>query len=419
MIDRPFQLRSDERSAVCFALAVPLVAVTLLSKFSVPPLGARGIGLSLFAIYAALALGALRGWLHYEPRRLALLCLTIALLGLPQLLRADPFSFESMLLLCALHVPYVFVLDDGARWAPLALRYLSAIGVILACCAVAQFALQPIIDARWLFPIDNLVPDALQVQQFNPQAPVRYGVELYRANGVFMLEPSYLTQFLAVAFVAEVCTRARWTRLALFAFAILVAYSGTGLMILGLCLPLVIVKYRRWDLLLASIVGLALLWAFGDVLRLDLVASRAGELASTGSSGFARFVGGFYMFEQFLWHEPWRALVGYGAGTFRDYATLAEYPVAEMPLFKMIFEFGLLGGALYFGFLFYCLAHGAVSRIVALSVGLTFLLNGLYVPFSHGLALSLLVLTSAHRAAPAETPRPTRFDLTHAPLRAV
>ena len=69
MIDRPFQLRSDERSAVCFALAVPLVAVTLLSKFSVPPLGARGIGLSLFAIYAALALGALRGWLHYEPRR--------------------------------------------------------------------------------------------------------------------------------------------------------------------------------------------------------------------------------------------------------------------------------------------------------------------------------------------------------------
>jgi len=50
-----------------------------------------------------------------------------------------------------------------------------------------------------------------------------------------------------------------------------------------------------------------------------------------------------------------------------------------------------------------------LPRIVSLGIALTFFLNGMYVPFSHGLALSLLVLTSlpAHerRARRSSSPK--------------
>jgi hypothetical protein len=65
-----------------------------------------------------------------------------------------------------------------------------------------------------------------------------------------------------------------------------------------------------------------------------------------------------------------------------------------MPLTKMIFEFGLVGAFTYFAFIFSSLFSSPLPRMVSVAIALTFLLNGMYVPFSHGLALGLLVLTS-------------------------
>jgi hypothetical protein len=122
--------------------------------------------------------------------------------------------------------------------------------------------------------------------------------------------------------------------------------------------------------------------------------NRANEFSDPKSSGFARFVGGFYLFDQMLWPEPSRALFGYGAGAFMEYTHLFQREVADMPMTKMVFEFGVIGAAVYFSFLLSCLFSSPLPRIVSVAIALTFFLNGMYVPFSHGLALSLLVLTS-------------------------
>jgi hypothetical protein len=148
----------------------------------------------------------------------------------------------------------------------------------------------------------------------------------------------------------------------------------------------------------------------GQALHLDTFISRLGEFNSTGSSGFARFVGGFYLFDQFLWAQPLHALFGVGAGSFKDYAPLAHFPVAEMPLFKMVLEFGLFGAIAYFSFLFFCLSSSRLPGSVAFAIGSTYLLNGLYIPFAHALALTLLVWTSA--------PRPMRRAATNKPASA-
>jgi len=221
-----------------------------------------------------------------------------------------------------------------------------------------------------------------------------YGSHVYRANGVFLMEPSFLSQVLAVAIVVELSGRNRWWLQAILGAGLLVSYSGTGFMILALCVPLLVVAKRRWDFLVLFLFLAVLVSAFGEQLFLDKLLSRVNEFHSYGSSGFARFVGGFYMFDQFMWGHPLRTLFGYGAGSFKDYMALSHYPVSEMPLFKMVFEFGVVGAAAYFSFLFYCLFASPAPRLVSLAIAMTFFMNGLYVPFSHGLALSLLIWTS-------------------------
>jgi hypothetical protein len=375
-------------------LATPLVGATFLSKFAFPPFGAQGIGISIFLLLAALIAGSITGCASLEPRRLTLFVILIGILGLIQMLQPDSFSITSFLLLVAVHLPYVFTVprsDDSDR----IIKFFLGIVTFFALCGIAQYSLQFVVNARFLFPIENFVPDTFIVQHFNHQAAMEYGSQAYRANGVFLLEPSFFSQILAVAIVAELCTLGRVSRLAIFGLALVVSYSGTGIMVLAICLPLCIVARRRWGLLLLGLVALAVLIPLQVYLHADRLVSRIAEFGSIQSSGYSRFVGGFYLFDQFLWHDPWRTLFGYGAGSFTNYTLRVHYAVAEMALFKIVFEFGLVGAVAYFGFLFCCLYYSRAPRLVTLAVGITYFLNGIYTPFAHGLALSLLLWNSA------------------------
>jgi hypothetical protein len=385
---------STAMSRLRFAvLATPLVGVTFLSKFTLPPLGEQGIDLSLLFLLAALLVGSVGGCIRFEPRRLALYVMLIGTLGIMQMLQPDLFSYSSMLLLVALHLPYVFAVpqgNDGER----IVKFFLGIVTVFACCGIAQFGLHSVVNSRFLFPIENFVPSPFIVQHFNKQAAVAYGSDVYRANGVFLLEPSFFSQVLAVAVVAELCTRARATRLAVFGAALVVSYSGTGMLVLAICLPLYAVMRRRWGLLLIGVIALVVMIPLQEHFHGIRLLSRVGELGSANSSGFARFVGGFLLFDQYLWSDPWRTLFGYGAGAFANYASHTHYAVAEMALFKIVFEFGLIGALAYFGFLCCCLLTSKAPRLLTLAVGITYLLNGMYTPFAHGLAMGLLLWNS-------------------------
>jgi hypothetical protein len=375
-------------------LAAPLVGVTFLSKFAIPPLCAQGIDISLLLLPTAAIAGAIGGSIRFEPQRLMLYVTLLSILGLVQIVQPDSFSPSSMLLLAALHLPYVFTVPHSGDRERI-IKFFLGIATLFAWCGIAQYSLQFFVNARFLFPIEHFVPASFIVQHFNKQAAVAYGSEVYRANGVFLLEPSFFSQVLAVAIVAELSTLARKSRLAVFGIALLVSYSGTGMLVLAICLPIYAVAQRRWGLLLLGVIALVVLIPLLEFVHLDRFLSRLGEFGSTRSSGFARFVGGFYLFDQFLWGDPWHTLFGYGAGAFSDYASQSHYPVAEMALFKVVFEFGLIGAVAYFGFLCCCLASSSAPRIVILAVGMTYLQNGIYTTFAHGLALSLLLWNSA------------------------
>jgi hypothetical protein len=375
-------------------LAAPLVGATFISKFGFPPLAQMGIGVSIFFLLGACAAGALLGGMSIEPRRLALFTAMIGILGLIQIFQPNSFSPSSLLLLVAVHLPYIFTVpgtDDRDR----IVKFFLGIVTFFALCGIGQYCLQFFVNPRFLFPIENFTPSSLIVQQFHNQANMGYGSHEYRANGVFLLEPSFFSQVLAVAIVAELCTFGRLSRIGLYGVALVVSYSGTGLIVLAVCLPLCLIAQRRWNLLVLGILILAVVIGLQLFFHGNRLLSRIGEFDSEQSSAYMRFVGGFGMFDKFLWGDPWRALFGYGAGSFANYASgVHSYAAAEMALFKIVFEFGVVGSIAYFGFLFGCLGSSSAPRLLILAVGITYFLNGIYVPFAHGLAMSLLLWNS-------------------------
>lgn len=378
-------------------LCTPIVCASLLSKFGIPGYANLGIGIALPLMMLALGFGMVDNRVRIEPKRLGFYCITLAVLILPQLMRAGTFSLNSLLILALLHIPYVLVVVRGDELAPKVLTFFLHIAKLLAVLAVVQYFLQGFVDNAFLYPIDNLIPQEFVVQGFNAQGTINYNSMQVRATGMFMLEPSFLTQFLAVAIVAESVTSRRLWPLGLYAIGILVAHAGTGILILVICMPFVVFIHRRWDLLVLGVVGILGIFAFGELLNLDFITNRAGEFSDPNSSGFARFVGGFYMFDQMLWPNFQRALFGYGAGAFMDYVHLFDIEVADMPMTKMLFEFGLVGAFTYFAFIASSLFASPLPRMLSVAIAITFLLNGMYVPFSHGLALGLLVLTSTRK----------------------
>jgi hypothetical protein len=390
-------------NAIRLICVVCIVCATLVLKLSVPPFSSLGISSSLFLLPAAALLGFAFQALGIDARRLATFLLLTGVLSVISLFGAVEFSISSFAMFTAVHLPFVFVAKQAAA-TPAPARNPAAEGLassiqsiflnlalVLAWLGIAQFFLQRVIDARFVFPIENFVPSSFVVQHFNSQGVVEYGSQTYRANGVFLPEPSFFSQLMGIAIILELCLLGRWQRLAVYGGALLSAAAGTGLLILAVCVPVLIVKHARWDLLLVVAVAIVAVGALGESSYAGHLAARAGEFNAVGSSGFARFIGGFYLFDQFMWDDPWRTLFGFGAGSFAEYARHAHYSVAEMPLFKMILEFGLLGALLYFLVMGYFLFSSPAPKILSLAIAIAFLLNGIYAAFAQALALGLLV----------------------------
>lgn len=374
--------------------AAPVMGASFVSKLALPPLGAMGVSIVIPMLSAVSALGLVMGRLVVDVPRFVAYALAMATLWCIQALRGESYSILSLLMLSVLHFPYILRLDPLPDYRQV-LDWFVKIAMVLAACGLVQFGLQFVVGPKLAFPIETLFPAQLKVALFNPLAYLEYGSPYFRANGIFMLEPSFFSQFLAVGIVIELLLGMRWRVLALLTAAIFVSYSGTGLLLVAACVPLILVARGRWDLLIAggaaAVLGVSVASAMGgEFVRVFF--ARANEFSAPGSSGFARFVGGFYLFEQFQWQDPMRTLFGFGAGSVDGYTSQANLPVSGTNiLFKMVFEFGLVGAAAYFGFLACCFTRSQAPRLLKFVLILTYALGGIYIPFSHALVFGLVL----------------------------
>lgn len=381
---------SDRDARVGWVFLVPLVAATLLAKLGTP-LGRGSIPMSWPLIFAAAFIGLYFGRLRFDISRLAAYCAAMGLICLIQAAQGMPFSVPSFVLMSVTYLMLILRAGEGQFTQDVAIRWFLALSTFIAICGIAQFVLQFVLPVEFVFPIENFLPESLIVDDFNMAARLTYLSDIFRSNGVFMLEPSFFSQLLAVAIVVELCNRSRNSRLLIYLVALVMTYSGTGLVVLAVCLPLLVIQRQRWDLMAgAGLIALVMI-VFAPFVNLDLFVERFNEFDNPKSSGFERFVGAFYLFDQFLWTDVWRGLFGIGAGSYWPYSQAAILPAHEMAHSKIIFEFGVVGATIHFTFLSYCIFKSQAPFLIRLAIFVTFFMNGLYTVLSHAMALTLLM----------------------------
>jgi hypothetical protein len=310
-----------------------------------------------------------------------------------QIFGGGDFSPLSVLLLAAIYLPYCFQLrSSGSRESQM--RLFQTVAAVIAACGIWQFLGQFVIDYRWLFPIQTFLPESFVLQNFNYFNRLFFGSPVLKSNGVFMLEASFFSQLAALALIVEIVYFRRALQMVLFAAALVVAYSGSGVLVLLVALPVVMIAKRRFDILLYAAAALVTGYLLFDTLDLNLFVSRAHEFTDTNSSGFARFLGGFYLFDQYLWPDTMHALFGMGAGATDRFADQAHFAAAAVAWVKAVFEYGIIGALVYFAFQYFCLFNNRGPLAIKLAAAVILLLNGSLVPFAHALAFALLVWPS-------------------------
>jgi len=383
-------------------LYLPIVGVTFFSKFGMS-FGTRSVSVALLFIWAALAAGVLLGRMQINVGNFVFYSAMVAVLAAEQVFGGHYFSGKSIALLVVLHFPYIASLGSGLARQDLLLRFYANVALILALCGIVQFAGQFVTAYETLFPIDQL-PDGLLLSGYHNLIPLGSS-GLYKSNGIFLNEPSELSQNLAIAVIIEFLFVRRFLRrllrLFILAAGMAVSFSGTGLVILACVAPLIIIMQRRLDLffllLVLGALGLGAVALVGaEALHLEVFVERAGELRQGGSetSGFARYLAGFYLFDQYLWQDLGSTLFGMGAGAWEDYSRRAIYGAAGVTWVKMPFEYGLIGAAVYFAFIGNCIFRSRQSIFLRWGMLVYLLLNEALVPFAHGLILPALVWPS-------------------------
>lgn len=328
------------------SLILVVLSVTVLSRFGIN-LGTYSLSFSLIAIYILVAFALLSGNSRIDLRRLwaYCICVVVALASFvinTGFVHADRPSWTSLLLLITIYFPFVSVFrPEGSSKNQLlwVMRVFSNVALFCACAGIVQFYAQFFVRSDWLFDFTPYLPTLLQGPSgYNTVIAVG---SLYKSNGFFFLEPSGFSFIMALALLGEVVLFKRVLRIALFGLALLLSYSGTGLLalLIGLLFPL----GRRTivQLLLLLGIGGLVFWLLGDALNLSFTLRRIEEFGSERSSAYIRFVAPMRLIHDSFDTDPWTALLGHGPGTIRR--TIQSYAFFDPTWAKLIFEYGLLG----------------------------------------------------------------------------
>jgi hypothetical protein len=264
--------------------------------------------------------------------------------------------------------------------------------MLLSCLAVAQFVAQFVVDGRRLLMFYGMIPDFLMAGQggLHTTHLIEGSTTLLKSNGIFLAEPSTLSQITALGILIEVMEFRRPRYMFAMVPGFLLAYSGTGLMTLLLFLPLAGLRHGKVALSALLVVVFALgLFATG-IVDLSVFVSRSAEFDSARSSGFARFVAPLGLAAEHFYTASLQTLVvgtGPGAGSnvatwlrpFYEYGIIGSFavvcfwvsclrgarcpgPVLGALIFTYLFETGFLDPSILTIIMVLCTLHGPEPR---------------------------------------------------------
>jgi hypothetical protein len=284
--------------------------------------------------------------------------------------------------------------------------------MLLSCLAAAQFVAQFVVDGRKLIMFYSVFPDFLLPQpeafatkahsNMNTIIPIYGGSSLIKSNGIFLVEPSALSQVTAIGILIEILEFGRARYLLVMVLGFLMAYSGTGLMTLLLFLPLAGLRHGRAGLSALLVVISALGLLATGIINLSVFLGRIGEFQPDGGSGFGRFVLPFWLAAKHFDTASLPALlVGSGPGMAAFFG-LTFYGGSSPCWFKLFYEYGVIGSFIFVCFLASCLRRSRCPRPALAALLFTFIFDGSLI--TSYLLTMIIVLCTLHDPEPWRGP---------------
>ncbi len=300
------------------------------------------------------------GWLMIyakagiDPIRMAIYFLFSSAAILSCYLSGKAFSASSVFLVLATYITWTVELRVSRHVYQRCMNVFVWAALVGAGLVIVQQLAQAAGYPGWL-NLETVIPEPLLQKGYNYLQPYEFLSKKIKPNGVFFLESSFVSQFVALGFVIEASLFRRMGRLALMGVALPLTYAGTGLIIVGLCLPVLLIRASA-KLAFAGIAALALLGAAGYATGwYDTIAPRLTEVNREGSSGYYRYTAPTLEAMDRL-NQPDAILAGDGAGgVWVD----ASDPTVHEPVIKVLLEYGLLTALLYTSFMLYCMFYRA------------------------------------------------------------
>ncbi len=320
----------------------------------------------------------------FDTGRVSLYFLFVVVSGLTTTLFATNYSINSFALYAILYLPLVVAFRVSEATYRQCMNAFSSLMVAAVAILIVQHLVQLSIGWQYWPNLDQLLPPSLLIPNFNYVQPIVWGMNYMKPNGIFFLEVSFLSQFIALALGVELVLFRRWWRVALFLAAVFMTFAGTGLLLLLLTIPVLIGRVSIRNMILATagfaIIGL-LAWWLGWV---DLVSHRFDEFNRSGASANMRFVEPYNRLVAFA-SDPHSLYSGIGAGQIEKALNFQWWPIT-----KAILEYGIVPGLLFYAFFLYTLFNRAPRLRIAYMLAVWFTFEGALLTAVNPIACMLL-----------------------------
>ena len=357
-----------------------VVALILLQRFALP-VGSSGLPLLLPLTLLGIVAGLARGTFRLHTGRLQLLCGAVVcctVTAFVALVRGYEWSALSFGYLLATYIPFVFAARrrDDAAFAHVLTVFLRVMQVA-AVFGLADFAAQlsgsPYHD--WL---GSVVPDQFLTHGFNTSTPIYFGASVYRENAAVFLEPSFFSQYLALAVLAHIHLRRHGYELWLFLAALVTTVSGTGWLLLALGLAGVALSRRSRTLIRVAVPGALVVVSLAFSPLGDVFFTRLADQTGQGSSAQDRFVAPYRTLLGAWTSDVPTIVAGQGPGAADRLADTVSGGLLAPIVAKMVLEYGIVGGGAFLLFAIAAVVRGSRSP-----------------PMTFGLAAAYFVLNAA------------------------
>ena len=401
-----------------------LISLIFLQRFAIPVGGFQLPLVLLFSVVSVMILFFSKK-IEMDKKRLTVYLIAISGLCIASLYGLHTFKnvgITSLVSLVVFYIPFLFINKNKGSLSYIFSVYQGSM-IIVAILGIMQFSLQ-LAGLGFIDPIQK-IPAQLLLTDYNTQNPLYFGSPYIKANGMFLLEPSFFSKMLALGIVIEFLTRKRLLVLSFFFIGMLVSFSGTGFIILAIASIPILLKLKPIKIMMLVILLSIPTYFLFDQGYGDIFIDRIEEFNTPNTSANVRFVAPWLTYKEFIDFEDQGTIIfGLGAGTLTDYhgreytfdeLSTVYYTAHATPYIKLFVEYGLIGGLFFVFFLIYTLISHSQYRLLTacLFINYSFLSNSLLEPPTIILCFILGVFATGNWKAEVEEMKRPRNNVVH------